>query len=244
MSDHLVIITGASSGIGAALAHHALTAGARVATMSRRPGPGRHVAVDLGDPSLWPTAVEWINARVREAAEDGIDRVSFVHNAGTLEPIGFAGEVDTTAYQAAVLLNSGSGQVLGSGFLSVMDSVGLDGLLVMMRSGAGKRPIPGWSGYCAAKSALDMWVRVVGMERAERTAGVVVASVAPGVVDTPMQAEIRSQSSHTFPDVEQFQSLHADGALASADDVGRMFWELCRRTNLVQGVVASITELV
>ncbi len=89
-----------------------------------------------------------------------------------------------------------------------------------------------------------MWVQVVGLERAQRGSGVVVASVGPGVVDTPMQAEIRSQSADAFPDVEQFQAMHEGGQLASVDDVGRRFWALCQRTDLAQGTVASITDLV
>lgn len=244
MSDHLVIITGASSGIGAAIAEQALTGGAAVATMSRRPGPGDHLAVDLGDPATWANAVLWTDSRIREAAGSGATRVSYVHNAGTLEPVGFAGEVDEAAYQTNVLLNSAAGQVLGSGFLTTMADVGLDGLLIMMSSGAGKHPIAGWSSYCAAKAALDMWVRVAGLEQQERNSKTIVASVAPGVVDTAMQAEVRSRSSDAFPDVARFRAMHDEGQLASADDVGSMFWNLCQRPNVEQGTVTSISDVV
>lgn len=52
--QQLMIITGASSGIGAELAEQAEAAGHTVATVSRRPGPGQHLAADLGDPESWP----------------------------------------------------------------------------------------------------------------------------------------------------------------------------------------------
>ena len=134
--------------------------------------------------------------------------------------------------------------MLGSGFVSTMNDLDAEGLLVMMSSGAGKQPFTGWSSYCAAKAALDMWVRVVALEQAERKSKVVVASVGPGVVDTPMQAEIRSREHDAFPDVDRFQAMHADGKLASPSDVGRMYWELCQRSDIEQGTVASISDLV
>ncbi len=59
MSAQLTIITGASSGIGAELARQAEAAGHTVATVSRRPGPGNHLAADLSDPSSWNGVCDW-----------------------------------------------------------------------------------------------------------------------------------------------------------------------------------------
>lgn len=257
MSD-LIIITGASSGIGRHLAEAAAADGAEVATMSRRPGPGNHLTVDLGDPERWPTVIGWINELV--AGQDH-PHISFVHNAGTLEPIGFAAEIDLDRYRDNVLVNSAAGQVLGAGFLAAMAGrrTPATGLLIMMSSGAGKNPYPGWSSYCAAKAALDMWVRTVGLEQAERIddsasgrpghgrSPVTVASIAPGVVATAMQDMIRDQDEGRFPIVERFRDLHRSGNLADPVEVGVKFWRLCRRHAadsgfIEQGAVCSITD--
>lgn len=240
MTKHLIIISGASSGIGAALAEVAAADGAAVATLSRRPGPGRHLAVDLAEVDRWPDVLQWMDDRIADAVDGGADRVSFVHNAGTLEPIGFAGQVDQEAYTANVLVNAASGQVLGAGFLSIMNRRGLPGTLIMVSSGAGKQPISGWSAYCSAKAALDMWVQVAGMEQEAIGSSVVVGAVAPGVVDTDMQAAIRTSDDDRFPDVGLFRDLHEQGALRSPMDAARLYWSACTSGRLAQGAVTSI----
>lgn len=204
MTERLTIITGASSGIGAELAKQAEAAGHTVATVSRRPGPGQHFAADLSDPQAWSAVSDWVSQLV-ESQTWG--RVVFVHNAGNLHPVGFAGEVDSDAYVQNILLNSASPQALGNRFIATVEKVGVPAQFQVLSSGAGKRPFLGWSSYCAGKAAGDMWVRAAGMERSERGSAVTIVSVGPGVVDTDMQAHIRDQNEQTFPLVEQFKGM-------------------------------------
>ncbi len=214
MSAQLTIITGASSGIGAELARQAEAAGHTVATVSRRPGPGTHLAADLADPSSWNGVCDWAAQLVESQTWE---RIVFIHNAGTLEPVGFAGEVDSDAYVANILLNSASPQVLGDRFIAMAETAGVPAQFQLISSGAGKRPFLGWSSYCAGKAAGDMWVKSAGIERIERGSKVTIVSCGPGVVDTDMQAKIRSQTTDTFPLVEQFQGMQPQ--LASPADV-------------------------
>jgi NAD(P)-dependent dehydrogenase (short-subunit alcohol dehydrogenase family) len=95
----------------------------------------------------------------------------------------------------------------------------------MITSGAATSIYPGWSSYGAGKAALDQWVRVVGAEQAER-GGASVVAVAPGVVATDMQSEIRSVDSGDFPRVHKFRDLHASGDLTEPDEAARRFWEV------------------
>lgn len=212
--EQLTIITGASSGIGAELARQAGDAGHTVATVSRRPGPGQHLAADLSDPASWSTVLDWVAQLVASRAWD---RIVFIHNAGTLTPVGFAGEVDSDDYVSNVLLNSASPQVLGDRFISIAEESGVPAQFQVISSGAGKRPFLGWSSYCAGKAAGDMWVRTAGLERTSRNSAVTIVSVGPGVVDTDMQGHIRSQTEETFPVVEQFQQMESQ--LAAPEDV-------------------------
>ncbi len=202
--EQLTIITGASSGIGAALAAQAAQSGHTVATVSRRPGPGEHLAADLADPGSWPIVGAWTDKLVDAKAWD---RVVFIHNAGNLHPVGFAGEVDSDDYIQNILLNSASPQALGDRFIAIAEKAGVPAQFQVISSGAGKRPFLGWSSYCAGKAAGDMWVRAAGIERTERGSKVTIVSVGPGVVDTDMQAHIRSQDEVAFPLVEQFQGM-------------------------------------
>ncbi len=212
----LTIISGASSGIGQALASTCESLGHTVATISRRPGPGTFLEADLSDPGSWPGVAAWIDGLVTSQAWD---RVVFIHNAGVIQPVGFAGEIDHDAYTAAMLLNGTAPIVLGSAFIGSVHDLSCPAHLMMISSGAGRRAISGWSGYCAGKAATDMWAQTAGQEQDFRQSNITITSVAPGVVDTDMQAAIRDQNSERFPDIETFLDLKTSGSLRTASDV-------------------------
>jgi NAD(P)-dependent dehydrogenase (short-subunit alcohol dehydrogenase family) len=223
----LVWISGASSGIGRALVEAVPWPSARVIGISRRPVEGiEHLALDLSDPGSW----DELGASFEAGMAGGrYDRVVFVHAAGTLELIGWAGEVPTPAYRANVLLDSASPQVLGHLFLhAAAPLTRARRHLVMITSGAAHSVYPGWSSYGAAKAAVDQWVRAVGAEQALRPGGdgVQALAVAPGTVDTGMQALIRSTPEAQFPARQKFLDLYDSGKLASPDEVAAKIWRL------------------
>jgi short-subunit dehydrogenase len=240
MVDTLIWITGASAGLGAALVETLPYDDAHVVSISRSPGPNdtEHVPADLADPVSWSAVQSHLLVRL---ADFSGSRVVFIHNAGTIEPIGFAGEVDTVAYRNNVLLNSAAGQVLGHAFLNAVAESGFTGAakLVMISSGAATNPYPGWSAYSAGKAALNHWVRAVGAEQRERGSNVSVLAIAPGVVATGMQSTIRSSDETDLPSVAKFHELHDEGQLASPVDAARSVWAVVDR-DLPPGTVTDV----
>lgn len=226
MTD-LVMITGASSGLGLALAR-TVPFPASVVDISRSGANDddiEHIAADLSDPSSWTM----VGAEMHRLIEEHEPRRGvFIHAAGTLTPIGFAGEVDTDAYASNVVLNSASGQVLGHLFLEAIRGRSGTFDVVMISSGASSSVYPGWSSYGAGKAALDQWVRNVGSEQKER-GGVRVSAIAPGVVATAMQEQIRAVPEENFPNVERFHELHDEGKLAEPEEAARRVWEAIER---------------
>lgn len=238
----LVWISGASAGIGAALAATIpIPFDAEIIDISRRGGtPGTiHLAADLADPSSWPLVEEDFTRRLADF--DG-DMVVFVHNAATLTPLGSAGAVDTAAYTRNVLLNSAAAQVLGQAFLHAVADLDCEQHLMMLSSGAAQRPYEGESSYCAGKAAIDHWVQVVGLEQERRTPGCRVISVAPGSVDTAMQAELRSCDDEVLPYARRFRELEANGGLSKPEDVARTIWSLLNR-DVKNGAVLHVKDL-
>nr|WP_239063113.1 SDR family NAD(P)-dependent oxidoreductase [Streptomyces sp. SID13031] len=236
----MIWISGASSGIGAALAVSTPYADARVIDLSRRGGVVEHFAADLADPADWVRVEEHFAAEL--AGFDG-ERVIFVHNAGTVVPIGPAAKVDAEAYAKAVLLNSAAPQVLGRAFLRATAGLECERQLVLLSSGAATKAYPGWSAYNAGKAAVEHWVRSVGLEEAaldQESADAVtgaapgvaaggvrgcrVIAVAPGVVDTAMQAEIRAVDEQDFPAVERFRELKRSGGLITPEQAAAGLW--------------------
>lgn len=227
MADTLIWITGASAGLGAALAATVPHDDAHVVSISRSPGGDRteHLPADLAEPAAWGAVANHLLGRL---AEFNGSRVVFIHNAGTLDPIGFAGDVDFAAYRSNVLLNSAAGQVLGHAFLTALAESGFTGSaqLVMVSSGAAIKAYPGWSSYCAGKAALDHWVRTVGAEQRARESAVSVLSIAPGSVETAMQSQIRDTDAGDFPEVERFRQRHERGELKDPAAAARAIWSV------------------
>jgi len=235
----LVFVTGGSSGIGRALIDTLPWPGARVLNLSRRPAPGtEHVAVDLATPEGWARAAECF---ARELAGFAGELAVLVQAAGTLTPIRFAGEGDPGAYRRNVLLNSAAPQVLGDAFLRALATSRARGWMLCIGSGAARSVYEGWSGYCAGKAALDHWVRTAGAEQARRGDRCRIVSVAPGVVATAMQAEIRDTDERDFPAVERFRALHREGALRDPLEVARELWALRERA-LPNGAVIDLRD--
>lgn len=239
MTTSLIWISGASGGIGRALSRTVPWDGARVIGISRSAPDGiDHVQADLSDPSSWPAVGASFEKEL--AGFDG-ERVVFVHAAGTVDPIGFAGEVDTDTYSRSVVLNSAAPQALGHMFLAAVRDLDAERALVMLTSGAAKSVYPGWTAYGAGKAAIDQWVRNAGAEHQAR-GGVRVLSVAPGTVDTEMQAQLRKTSEADFPHQKKFVDLHEAGKLADPEDVARTIWGLLDR-DLDSGSVVDLRDL-
>lgn len=239
MSAPLVFVTGGSSGIGLAMIETLPWPGARVLNLSRRPAPGaEHVAVDLATPDGWTRAAACF-ARELGAFAGGL--AVLVHAAGTLTPIRFAGEGDPEAYRANVLLNSAAPQVLGDAFLRALAASRARGWLLFVGSGASRSVYEGWSGYCAGKAATDHWVRTAGAEQARRGDRARLLCVAPGVVATAMQEEIRASAAADFPELERFRALHADGQLREPRAVAAELWALRERA-LPNGAVLDLRD--
>ena len=241
--SQLVWISGVSKGIGRALAESVPWPAALVIGISRDANESapvsEHLALDLADPSSWEALGQ--SFRRELAGFDG-DRVAFVHCAGTIDPVGFAADVDPGAYQANVMLNSASPQVLGQLFLAAAAGVGSARRhLVMITSGAARSVYPGWTSYGAAKAAVDQWVRNAGAEQATR-GGVEVMAVAPGTVDTGMQARIRATPAEQFTQRQKFVDLYDAGKLASPTEVAAKMWRLLD-SGLDNGSVVDLRDL-
>jgi benzil reductase ((S)-benzoin forming) len=132
--------------------------------------------------------------------------------------------------------------VLGDAFLRAARATRAACHLVMLGSGAAHHVYEGWSAYGAGKAAIDQWVRTVGAEQARRGNRVRVLSVAPGVVATAMQEQIRATPARCFPEVARFVELHESGQLREPAAVAREIWALLGR-DLPNGAVVDLREL-
>ncbi|MCV6798307.1 SDR family oxidoreductase [Achromobacter ruhlandii] len=226
MSDTIAILTGASRGIGAAMARGLAKPGTRLITLARREDPELATYARSQDVQLEQLSVDLSDLAAAEAAARRIcdtlprdaRRYLLINNAGTVHPVsGTDALIDGPAIAAAFNLNVTAVMLLTARFLAAVEDLKADRRVLNISSGAGRNPNAGWGVYCATKAALDMYSRVVKQEQGENGARVV--SLAPGIVDTDMQAAIRSSDPKSFPALAKFQDFHATGKLSSPANV-------------------------
>lgn len=216
--EAVIVVTGASRGLGAGVAEAFRAAGHLVGVCSRSrpalPGGPEVVAsrVDITDPQ----AVEAFATAVHERLGP-IDL--WVNNAGILGPIQPVRDASPAEVAANLAAN-----VLGvvHGTQSFLRHRADGAVLVNISSGAATSAYPGLGAYCASKAAVEQLTAVVGAEEP----GIRAYAVAPGVVDTDMQAEIRATPAERFPQVERFHQLKRDDAFNSPAWVARQLLDL------------------
>jgi benzil reductase ((S)-benzoin forming) len=217
------VLTGHSRGLGAAIAEALLSHDIPVLALSRRGNPelaSRHgdalseVAVDLADGAA---CERWVGSEALARFLDGASSAFLVNNAGIVDPIGPAGSLDPSEILRAVTLNVAAPILLANAFLAATGSVA-DRRILHISSGAGRSAVPGWSVYCATKAALDRHAQTIV---ADDLPGVRVESLAPGVIDTDMQARIRATTPEQFAMRERFVALKQNEALTGPAECGR-----------------------
>lgn len=212
------IVTGHSRGLGAALAAALAARGASVLGLARAgnaalAGRIEQVAVDLAD-SVAVAALSASGGPVSRFLESlGAGPILLLNNAGIVEPIGPAGTLDPLAMTRAIAVNVTAPLLLTDAFIAAT-SDHPDRRVLHVSSGAGRSAYPGWSVYCATKAALDHHARSVA---ADSRPGLRIASVAPGVVDTDMQATLRAAPEDRFVLRSRFVSLKDSNALTAPD---------------------------
>jgi NAD(P)-dependent dehydrogenase (short-subunit alcohol dehydrogenase family) len=220
LSGRCAVITGASRGIGAALAEHFAAQGLALGLCSRGPpalAAGERVVATKLDVTDEP-AVEAFAAEVvrRFGAID-----LWINNAGVLEPIAPLRDVSLADFRAHIDINL-TGLFLGTRtFVRHLRARGGEGVLINVSSGAAWKPYEGWAAYCAGKAGVERLTQVVAAE--EREHGLRAYSVAPGVVDTAMQDLIRDCSAERFPEVERFRAMQRDDSFNTGEFVARHF---------------------
>jgi benzil reductase ((S)-benzoin forming) len=83
-------------------------------------------------------------------------------------------------------------------------------------------------------------LRTVGAEQKRRGDRCRVVCVAPGVVETAMQEQIRGMNEDAFPQVERFRLLHRQGALRDPDDAARDLWAIVESDTFPNGSVLDL----
>jgi len=146
-----------------------------------------------------------------------------IHNAGIIGPVGSMFNVETNLWNETIQVNLLAVQQLTKLLYTSMVKPQRC-RVTTISSGAAVNSLESWSAYCTSKAGLEMWTRSLADEGSSH--GISAVSVAPGIVDTDMQATIRSVPVDDFPMVERFIDFHNNGDLVAPDAVAESLYEL------------------
>lgn len=242
LSGYCAVVTGASRGLGAGLVARFLERGLGVAASAR----------SAPQPPTLPALSERLLARradvtdhqamvaLAAAACERFGRIDlWINNAGLLDPIGPLRDLDPAAFAAHLQVNV-VGVFHGSQvFIQHLHQRGGSGVLINISSGAARTAYAGWSAYCAGKAAVERMSEAIALE--EAGTGLRVHALAPGIIDTDMQARIRACTPEQFPRVQKFLDIKASGGFSSPAFVADRLLELAfdpahRCTQVVQSL--------
>jgi NAD(P)-dependent dehydrogenase (short-subunit alcohol dehydrogenase family) len=223
LAGKTAVITGASHGLGAGLAEDFARRGMRLGLCARGApvlpdGPDVVAAtLDVRDAAAMDRFCDQVAARL-----GAIDL--WINNAGVLDPIRPLVDAGPPDWARHIEINV-LGVAWGSAaFCRHRRAVGPGGTLVNISSGAGRKGYYGWSAYCAGKAAVDRLSECLALE--EEASGTRILSVAPGIVETRMQEQIRASSPADFPEVDRFVRMKEEDRFSSTAWVAERLLEL------------------
>jgi len=221
MRNLIALVTGTSSGIGAAVARQLVDRGWHVVGISRRTAaidhPSySHVAFDLADVRALPAAFE--AAVAPKLTAQRWERVALVNNAARADLLMPLERLQPSDLLDMLALNTVA-PIWLMGFVERLTPKDSVLRIVNVSTGGAVTAFPGLAAYCSSKAALRMAGQVFAAEldspaRPARTpAGAAIFSYQPGTVDTPMQTAARSEDPAVFPWSQIFRDFHSRGML-------------------------------
>ena len=213
-----VIITGASSGIGAALAQHYARSGAVLGLIARRQAALEELAAQLSTPLQIYAVDVRDTAAMRAAAADFLARHGcpdiVIANAGVSTGTLTEFPEDLAAFKDVLDINVVGMVQTFQPFIAAMRAAGR-GSLVGIASVAGYRGLPGAAAYSASKAAAISYLESLRVEL--RASGVKVITICPGYIATPMTA----RNPYPMPFILSAES--AARSIAESIDRGKTF---------------------
>ncbi len=252
MTKSLYILTGASRGLGAAIAEQLIAPGQWLLCISRHDNAELETRAraegaqllqwqrDLSEPAeVAADLARWL-ATIDPA---GFDRVCLINNAGVISRIGPVDESEDADLSRALRVGLEAPLLLSAAFLRGTAGWSTATRLILnISSGLGRRGMAGSASYCAAKAGLDNLSRAMALDEAGRPNGARIVSLAPGVIDTDMQIQLRSADPAGFPDQGNFIAMKTQGRLATPGDTAGQVIAFLHRNDFGDHVIADIRQ--
>lgn len=252
MPRHLTILTGASRGLGLAIARQLLanpdctllcisrTTNTELSTLAASSGATlEQWARDLADGAAAGQALtDWLQAH----ASAPWASATLINNAGVISALAPLRLGNLADMAQALRVGVEAPLLLCSAFLGATQDWTVPRKLLNISSGLGRRAMASSATYCAAKAGMDHFTRCLALEEALVPHGAKVCSLAPGVIDTGMQDQLRHADASLFPDRALFEDMHVHGQLSSPEDCAARVLAYLARADFGSQPVGDVRE--
>ena len=251
LDEHIYILTGASRGMGLAIAQELLAAGHTVLTLARRVNSdlGQQAAASGAKLTQWSTdltdgtaAARHLRGWLGDIAPDRFASATLINNAGAIPAIVPLRDSRLADLASALRVGLEAPMLLTAAFLDATRSWKAPRKVLNISSGLGRKAMASQAAYCAAKAGMDHFTRCVALDEAQAANGAKVCSLAPGVIDTDMQVQLRSADAAAFPDRGSFEQLQRGGQLTSPEDAARRVLAYLARPDFGAEPVADVRQ--
>ncbi|MFP7254514.1 (S)-benzoin forming benzil reductase [Terribacillus goriensis] len=247
------VVTGASRGLGEAIAKQLMDKGIQVIGVARKDSDdlpsfeGKDNAGytyrygDLQDTAACANVFEELAEDIFTKADD---TVYLVNNAGVVGPIATADAYSLQEWEAHMAINLTAPMLACSIFLKYAKKHNIQLIIVNVTSGAAERSVHGWSAYSTSKAGLNRYTETVALEEAEADTGNIAIAYNPGIMDTDMQADIRSSEPEQFQDVQKFKDYVTNKSLRDPMFVAGVLAEILTGNEIENGKRYAVKDYV
>ena len=246
------VVTGTTRGLGASLSKKMIKEGVHLISVSRSENDElkvlakewkvtyRHYFCDL----LKTDEIENVFHTIfNDLHQQKAETIYVVNNAGVVEPIDTVGRLNNKDVKRSFDINVVSPVIIANVSIQKANEYGMKLTIANITSGAGSRPIHGWSVYGSTKAAINLFTQVTSVELTNQQLPHRMVALSPGVMDTDMQDVIRSSSKEAFIDVSTYRHYKEQGMLRHPAQVAEAFVTLLLSGNFTSGRIYHVREL-
>lgn len=251
MTQQLTILTGASRGLGLALAEQLLAPEHTLLCISRHGNEtlaararsqGATLLQWTEDLALGAAVSQRLEQWLQAQAGSSFSSATLINNAAVIAHLAPISEADVDGLAQALRVGLEAPMQLSAVFLRATAAWPAERKILNISSSVGYRAKAHQAAYCTVKAGLDHFTRCVSLEEALKPNGARVCALAPGTIDTDMQAQLRGADQAVFPERDYFVQLKDGGLLSSPEAAASRVLAYLARVDFGAEPVADVRD--